>query len=298
MTIAIGDTRFSYARAEPMAMILGIMADAHHGWARGEGMFETLTKSTFGQLTEKTFLEGFSDLVNIGRDVVEGGTRKEARKWAVDFTVSWIPNLWRQTARQYGSDLVPETKIWGKDAEALNRMTLRRIGQKSFLDGGFITKRPKYDKWGYEVSKRPRDMGPLSDFGYQVLKYGHVPTKVFATNKANAADLALYRYSARRPSSEQIYLLSPSKRFKHNGENYMLSEEQYSNYQKYVGLMARATINAQKIMDTDNPTDADIERLKKVYSRSATHVRNLLKPQWLDGAPGTITALDDMSTGR
>jgi len=298
MTIGIGDTRFSYARVEPAATILGIMADAHHGWARGEGMAETLTKSVFGQLTEKTFLEGFSDLVNIGRDVVEGGTRKEARKWATDFTVSWVPNLWRQTARQYGTDLVPETRIWGEDTDDLNRMMLRRIGQKSFLDGGLLPVRPQYDKWGYEVSKRPRDMGALSDFGYRVLKFGHVPTKVFATNKANAADLALYRFNARRPADKQIYLLTPSKRFRHDGENYVLTELQWSNYQKYVGLMARMQINAGEIMDTENPTEAGIERLKKLYSKSASRVRSLLKRQWLDGQPGTIVALDDLPTSR
>ncbi len=149
MTIGVGrGYRVSYARVEPLATVLGAFVDIKSSWARGEDvgtMAVAPISSAFNQLSDKTFLRGMSDIVqlfeNIGKE--DGGGMNALANFGANFASTWVPNMHRQASREYGGT-IDETKLWGKGSVL---KTLQRAGQKAELP--FVAPpRPRYDQWG------------------------------------------------------------------------------------------------------------------------------------------------------
>ena len=293
MTIGVGGGyRVSYARVEPLATVLGAFVDIQSSWARGEDMGTMAVapiSSAFNQLSDKTFLRGMSDMVqlyeNIGKE--DGGGMNALANFGANFASTWVPNMYRQASREYGGT-IDETKLWGKGSVL---KTLQRAGQKAELP--FVTPpRPRYDQWGRPLTRRPFGRSPITDVGYGVLRAAN-PARVYSMDQATKVDLALYRYNAQRPADKRIYLTTPSKSYTDfYGEKQHLNDAQWAQYQKYVGTYALKSIDGLGWIDPENPTTVQMEKLKSLYRKAAKKVKDRLIPQWMRGEDGSIPALD------
>tara|TARA_Y100000593_G_C4323854_1_gene345666 strand:- start:9240 stop:17438 length:8199 start_codon:yes stop_codon:yes gene_type:complete len=293
MTMGVGGGyRVSYARIEPVATVLGAFIDIKSSWARGEDvgtMAVAPISSAFNQLSDKTFLRGMSDMVqlyeNIGKE--DGGGMNALANFGANFASTWVPNMHRQASREYGGT-IDETKLWGKGSVL---KTLQRAGQKAELP--FVAPPwPRYDQWGRPLTRRPFGRSPITDVGYGVLRAAN-PARVYSMDQATKVDLALYKYNAQRPADERIYLTTPSKRYTDfYGEKHHLNDAQWAQYQKYVGTYAFKSIDGLGWIDPENPTTAQMEELKSLYRKAAKAIKDRLLPQWTRGEDGSIPALD------
>ena len=293
MTMGVGGGyRVSYARIEPVATVLGAFIDIKSSWARGEDvgtMAVAPISSAFNQLSDKTFLRGMSDIVqlfeNIGKE--DGGGMNALANFGANFASTWVPNMYRQASREYGGT-IDETKLWGEGSVL---KTLQRAGQKAELP--FVAPpRPRYDQWGRPLTRRPFGRSPITDVGYGVLRAAN-PAKVYSMDQATKVDLALYKYNAQRPADKRIYLTTPSKSYTDlRGEKNHLNDAQWAQYQKYVGTYAFKSIDGLGWIDPENPTTAQMEELKSLYRKAAKAIKDRLLPQWTRGEDGSIPALD------
>ena len=312
MTIRVPFTswRFGYARFEPFATLLATMVDAHHGWVRSGNTYETIQAigvSQLGQLGDKSYMESLSDIMEVYSDAAQGGSGHLALKFATKFGVSWVPNLYRQTARQWGSDIIPQKRVWGT-TEQIWKMSLKRLAQQSYLDFGLLPRTLRYDNWGYNITKRPPGTVGQSAIWYNLFKFGHIPSRLHRetygahdTSPEAVATAVLWNYNATKKHEDRVHLLAPSERYVHQGERYVLTEKQFENFQKYVGIQARLSVRefahdlAKRV---ENPTENDVETLTDMYKTSVKRIRDALKYQWLNGKDGTIEALDKYPTTR
>jgi len=287
MTIGIGGGyRVSYARVEPLATILGPLVDTHRSVVRGDNVANAVVSSGMNQLNDKTFLRGMSDLVQLQQNWVRKGGANALMNWSSNFASSWVPNMYRQASREFGGT-IDETRLWGKGS-ALK--VLKRTGQKAELP--FVeAPRPRYDQWGRPVTKRPFGKSPITDVPYGILRALN-PARVYSMDQATKVDLAMYRYNATRPADERIYLTTPRKSYTHLGETHHLTDAQWAQYQKYVGTYALKSIDGIGWIDPENPTEAQMEAVKKLYSKAAGDIKKALKWQWINGDDGSIPSLD------
>lgn len=147
----------SYARIEPFATILGLLADGAALFREGnkKDASDLLTEGWYrfqGQLTDKTFLRGIEDLTASIRDP------KHLTRWLTNFSGSWVPNVAKQPMRAT-DPFVRETKLWGATKPehggetSTSRMT-RRMNAANFPTtvNPFLPP-PKRNLIGQEVQK-------------------------------------------------------------------------------------------------------------------------------------------------
>ena len=276
------DTYFSYARIDPFAGVLATLVDTADNIANvtpGEAI-----RDSMNQISERTYMKSLVDFVTMIEDVQTGGDRKALERWGINFAQSWVPNIIRQPLKALSPDL-PERKLWGRGDEARNRM-FKRLAQGTEMVPGWDI--PRYDRWGRPI-KRSDPPGPaLTDIMWRTI----MPFRVTNTSKSLQFDLAIYRWNVEHPEDE-YFLMTPQKYFKHEGEQYYLSDEQWANYMKYSGRLARLAVQGLKI-DPGDPSAEDIERGLDAYKKAVASVRELLKPYWLRGEAGRIDSLDSI----
>ena len=276
------DTYYSYARIDPFAGVLATLVDTADNIANvtpGEAVRDVMS-----QISERTYLEGLVDFVTMMDDVATGGKRKELERWGVNFATSWVPNIIRQPLKAIDPNLA-ERRLWGKGEDARNRM-LKRMATGTELVPGWDT--PRYDRWGRPIQKTDPAGPPLTDMIWRTV----MPFRAQNTSKSLQFDLALYRWNVEHPE-EEYFLMTPQKYFKHEGEQYYLTDEQWANYMKYSGRLARLAVQGLKI-DPGSPDAEDIERGLDAYKKAVASVRELLKPYWLRGEAGRIDSLDSI----
>ena len=276
------DTYYSYARIDPFAGVLATLVDTADNIANvtpGEAVRDAMS-----QINERTYLEGLVDFVKVMDDVASGGKRKELERWGINFATSWVPNIIRQPLKAIDPNLA-ERRLWGKGEDARNRM-LKRMATGTELVPGWDT--PRYDRWGRPIQKTDPAGPPLTDMIWRTV----MPFRAQNTSKSLQFDLALYRWNVEHPE-EEYFLMTPQKYFKHEGEQYYLTDEQWANYMKYSGRLARLAVQGLKI-DPGSPDAEDIEGGLDAYKKAVASVRELLKPYWLRGEAGRIDSLDSI----
>ena len=131
MAMKLGDEWVSYDRQDPLAIIGATTIDGVDAIKKGEPTI--LGRSLAGQLHEKTFLRGISDLYT-GITEEKGGKR-----WAASMIGSFIPKLWGQTTRKF------DPYVRDKDVDTIGKQALQR---ENVLDAPVI-----YDQWGFPAER-------------------------------------------------------------------------------------------------------------------------------------------------
>lgn len=261
MTIRIGGQEFGYGRIEPAATTLTAMVDMvrsikamRDGKPKDQAMLGLLNffKSQAG---DKTYLRGLSDFLN----VFSGGTpstdqiKGAAVKAGADFVAGWVPNLIRQPLLS----LDDYSRDTGQD------MTFAERLRNNVLPAG-DDRAKKIDIAGREV--KTSEGGPL----VRALVPGFMKpedqttlpldrlAETFNRKVANGAD----------PDIKPFNPEEPRRKFRWNKEDVELPADLFEEYKRVAGELLQKQLNWLTEEKIQNPTEADVERIKKAVQSS------------------------------
>jgi hypothetical protein len=248
----------SYQRIEPFATGLAAVADALQAFRNarngkeGTAVMKDLMNSVQQIILEKSYIDGISEVINFAKDPQRHGSRA-----ATNLLASALPNIYRQSVHALSED-VGESKS-------------RSFGRDWWLDQFFIvTNRagvtaavPKIDYFGRVVKKDDWGDTVLSPLGRLL------PVKRVDSNM-DKAELLIWNYNRRNPN-EEYYPNIPRNTFTHNGVKMYFAGEDYREFAEQAGQLAHKQINnaiRAGRLNVDNPTDKDIELIRKVFTRA------------------------------
>lgn len=262
-SIRFGNTYLSYQRIEPFATGLAAVADALQAFRNarngkdGTAVMKDLMNSVQQIILEKSYIDGISEVINFAKDPQRHGSRA-----ATNLLASALPNIYRQSVHALSED-VGESKS-------------RNFGRDWWLDQFFIvTNRagvtaavPKIDYFGRVVKKDDWGDTVLSPLGRLL------PVKRVDSNM-DKAELLIWNYNRRNPNEEYYPNISRNT-FTHNGVKMYFAGEDYREFAIQSGQLAHKQINnaiRAGRLNVDNPTDKDIELIRKVFSRARKEIQ-------------------------
>jgi hypothetical protein len=101
-----------------------------------------------------------------------------------------------------------------------------------------------------------------------------LPVKRVDSNM-DKAELLIWNYNRRNPN-EEYYPNIPRNTFTHNGVKMYFAGEDYREFAEQAGQLAHKQINnaiRAGRLNVDNPTDKDIELIRKVFSRARKEIQ-------------------------
>ncbi len=269
-SIKLGDQWYSYSRIEPFATGLSLTIDIMNALKSGSPrrMVSDPLESSYRILSNKSYLKGLGDIAKIGEyGVIEGGA-----KWASNFSASWVPNIVRHGVKNT-TDTLPERRVWGQADSEFLRVAAKRAAQKTEIPQlfGVLQDVPKYDVWG-ETLKRNTSPVPMTDFVFRMV----APTQT-KTAEPFIGDRVLMRWNMLHPDDEKNPSL-PAKFFTVNGKKKHLSEDEYGEYLRLSGQIAKKRLLLLNL-NADRPTERDVKLIEDTLSAS----RKLAKQHVLAG---------------
>lgn len=255
-SIKIGDRWYSYSRIEPFATTLASVVD----WVRavrtkdaGTGA-ETMLGSVIGQLKDKTFLQGISDILT----AAEADSKTEGfGRWASSFAVSWVPNLARTSGRA-ADESMQQRGVWG-DGKDWWAMLAQRTAQRSEVVPG-VDSQPIYDLWGREIPASQSYI-PQTDWLYRMTApVDNRQEDIFL------GDRIMLNWNNQNPDDPK-YGLPPQKSYQKGGKRFYMTDKQYADFTKLAGELTSKAVEASK-WNTDEPTEGDMKRLETVIENA------------------------------
>lgn len=268
MSIRIGDTWYSYARIEPFATSLAWTVDSIDGIKRGTPVSHFLF-GTAQQLKNKSYLDGIGEVM----DMIEGmgsGDPASVEEYMGKMAASVVPNFWRQGVRAASGDMA-ESRVWGKENELAARIATRSL-QQAGIPG--IAKTTRYDLWGRPVRYSDSWGHTAADFAWNLLS----PVRVKDMDKVMQADLALLRWNSKNPNDRLVWH-EPQKFVEVQGKTHYLTDQQYEEYAKLSGELARKAIATTRI-NAENPTKRMIENIGNKVALARKSARGKLINKW------------------
>ncbi|MCW1885524.1 LPD5 domain-containing protein [Luteolibacter flavescens] len=286
MTIRIPGTgvQFSYSRVEPFATMLASSADLLVTINRQGGLKPAVASETVArfkdQVSEKTFLQGLSSLLNAIEDPDRFGERMTS-----NIVTGFVPNLIRQPLRE--SDTVVRDQNPRADDGFLYSVA-KRVGY-SLAPG----KAPaKTDVWGREVpSARGEQFGgtAATDLIFRILD----PTNATFGTEADPIDRWIFRYNLATADSKERVAIEPisnaiTVRFPGNdkSESVGLSAEDQAEANRNAGQLARRMLGDD--WETRPLTEEHAERIKDVVSQAQKSERARLRAKVLAERSATL----------
>ena len=285
-SVKIGGQWWSYSRVEPFATTLGMTIDWINAIRSGspERMAKDPLKSLFGQINNKTFLTGISDLLQV---VTADEPAEAAARWASNFGAAWMPNIVRTVGRA-GREHYPYRGVWGEGVDWVERL-LKRTVQKTEVAGWIVKDEPAIDPWG---RKRPTS-GPFnkpgSDFVWRLLS----PIRVHDEDVV-VGDRVILNWNLQQSDDKFISPIHvPAKSYKHPKTKKMtyMTPEQYTQFLTLSGHLARYIVDNTRGLNADNPRQRDVDFVKKTMTRSRSRVKKALIREWQGGSPVALPEL-------
>jgi hypothetical protein len=286
MSIRIGDKWVSYDKIEPFATATAFTVDAVRGLKGGAPLSE-VAFSSFQQIKNKSYLDGLGDAVDAVQGIGAGETGA-FEEYIGKFASSFVPNLYRQTVSS-ADPTIPDRRVWGKEWEHAQRV-LRRAGEGAQLPG--FDPEPRYDIWGRPLRYSDTFGSPVTDFAWNLLS----PVKTKDADKVTQADLALARWNSQHPDDRQVWS-EPQRAVEDNGERHSLSDEQYADYAKLSGEIARYAVEQLKF-DADNPTEGTVLAIGNMLRKAREAARAALLPRWRQEWGASTEAPGEQPTAR
>lgn len=266
---------FNYGRIEPLATAMGSTVDTIKAIKRGmrEGkdvssIVSNMLGSMVSQAKDKSFLRGFSDVIDLGDNVIESireksgdgdsiADNRKLRQFLAGRVAMLMPNIIKQPVREADSAFRERTNSF---IEELFYQTLP-FGQKE----------AKVDPYGDVQTKtgtaavRPFD---FTDAG---------------TNQVNPFDTMLIRWrdsgkwkdtEGGKPWFPQP-IVSSSFRNLATGKEQDMTPQQVTEYRDLAGKRATAILKGMNL-NTTAPTVNDIELAKKAFSEARRQVKQMI----------------------
>lgn len=278
-SIKLFGTWYNYGRIDPFATLLSINVDLANAAKRpGAGRLAGDSwESLRSQVMDKTYLSGLSDLFEIVGD--SGISREAGAKWISRFTTSFIPNIYRDSARS-SRPVRTQQRVWGDD-ETRSRMWATRLYQETQLPGG-APRMPVVDRWGRDVYND----GPNSNLLFRIIS----PVRTQGAEPL-PVDRALWNWQAAHPRDEDALKLLPVARgpdYRYQGETHYMTDEQYYEFTRLAGQVALQLTDGLAF-DPENPTREDIELIKGLVGRADNYVLDHLRKEWHEGVPADMS---------
>lgn len=242
----------SYGRLEPAATVLGVTVDTMREagfWKQGkQSGNETANKiqnALISQVTEKTFLRGFSE----AQQIMAGQT--DMNRFAAERLAVLLPNILRQPLRE--TDPAFRERPDGF-IEALSY---------ALVPHGQMPERS--DLYGDTQEKRGNAVGRVFDF----MEWGTEP-------KAKRYDEMLWRYrqahpnDAVAPQSPRASYIDPVTK-----KDVPMNAAQAARFKELSGRRTLALLGQQSF-NFEKPTEADVERFQKAVTKARTEVKKSL----------------------
>ncbi len=254
---------YSYARLEPFASALAGTIDALK--ADDWNAYGTVL---LGQLKDKTFLAGLSDLANLIEDPERYGNQ-----WAANIATGFIPNLIRQPLRET-DPLLRDTKP-SVSASGFFGELAQRIGYNVWSRGA----PPKMDAWGRPVLKNNGDQfgSPLTDIPFRIFTPVSRSDAAASAGKLLPVDRYLLSWSLRSPGKGWAPEAMDRRLAKTiDGRTYhvQLSTAEYEAMSAQAGQAALMVL-AGKSWDWRHPTLEGVEQIKDTYEKVTRLYRDL-----------------------
>ena len=132
-----------------------------------------------------------------------------------------------------------------------------------------------YDVWGRRMKESSMGVGPATDFFWRLIS----PVYAVPQRDIFVGDLVLMRFNMKNPDAA-YRPDKPDHHFTFRKEQYFLNEDEYAEYTKLSGEFSRKYVGRLKL-DPDNPTEKQVERIKRMVKLGRQHARNRLRPSWL-----------------
>lgn len=252
-SIRIGDRWFSYGRLDPFASSLAFIVDSVKEFQKGSPMDETWGRIGIQMLTtmqDKTFLQGFSDLMNAVQNPERFGTR-----WATNIATGFVPNLIRQPIRAADeqirdNDLPNDMAFWDVLGHRLGYSVIPQLAPMAI------------DVWGRPQVKGSGTGSPQTDFLYRLFS----PVQTRDVSSVDPLDLSLLRYNM--TADKPFGLTAPDGEFSRtvNGvtQKASLSALEREQYAMRVGQATRMALGSRFHRDLSTE---DIEQMDKIIQK-------------------------------
>ena len=267
-SIRIGNTYYSYGRIEPIATALSTMVDIQDALFKSKDgeTWDRLLASLKSNIKDKTFLQTFSDLVEIASS--SKGVAATASKIAQTFASGFVPNLIKSPLRDW-DDYQRDYRVREPD-KALMAEWAKATGQKAIPYEG-IAPIARYDIWGNPVQKQgPFESNSTANLLYRLI----VPIQTQKANNMNNIDRLIWNWNRTVPTSKDEYWVDPvALTFQYHGKNYPLNERQFQQLQQMRGQIAQDMLKNITGLNFDNPKQRDIDKVKDIFEKANKQVR-------------------------
>jgi DNA-directed RNA polymerase specialized sigma24 family protein len=253
-TVRMGRIRWDYSRFEPLATVLGVTADTVRTWklsdrtggAHAVGKF---MQAMMDQATNKTFVQGLANTAEVIRDPASSTSA------LADFIASWLPAIIRAPIRDM------DTYVRDRSKEAASDKLIT-----NFLDRLLTAVIPQFAP--------PR----VDIYGRAVERAGHPIVRAFVpgypqTEEApGSVDRVLFRNLRQNPND--AWTPTPPRRTIGSGKDAIfLDKDTYMRYQRYAGQAFASDVLGAYIENPLQPTEQDIDNIRKSVSQSRKQAR-------------------------
>jgi RNA polymerase sigma factor (sigma-70 family) len=262
-SVRIGGKYWSYKRIEPLATMLSITADALQAYrdAKAGRDFKKNFTNMYKNISDKTYLDSISEFIRFFED-----PEKSFDRLGTNFIASWMPNAAKAFIMS-ADDEVRNNKSYEKGADyALDMMHV--ITSKA----GITQRLPKVDCFGETITKEnAKDANPA--WLYIGRFVGQYVKKIDEDDKVKKLILT---YNLKSNPDEPYWPDIPRNTFSHKNEKYYFGNKDYHDFCVESGKLAKKQLdNAVRhgMLNVNNPTEADIKLIKKVFTRARKEVK-------------------------
>ena len=259
-SIRIGGNYYSYAKIEPLATGLALMADAIAGFKAakngktGQNILSRLLESSKKIIVEKSYLDSIGEINKIAED-----PERHATRYFSNLAASAVPNIATQVLKSFDEN-VPDNK---------NREIGEDFWKEQFFvvtnQAGLTTALPKIDYFGREVKK-----DAWGDSLFSALARLQPIRKIKADGNMDNAEKLIWNYN-QQGAETPYYPSIPRNTFNINGKKMYFAGEDYKEYAVLAGELAHRQINnaiRAGRLNVNNPTERDIKLIKQVFTKS------------------------------
>lgn len=277
MSVRLGDSYYSYKYIEPMSTTIGVLADSLRRAKETGDMTESVSGVLSGlveQSKDKTFLRTIGDLQRIAEES-SSRTQRALDMVSYSFITTWVPNAIKQPLR--AADPLFRESQQPREGESVWYQAARKLPYDALPIGPFAPE-PRYDLWGRPVVKPG---GTNMATGLLVRLLNPVP-KVGDVDSATKMDLALLNYNRRvergdfGDTERPVYPGAPNRNFTRDGVKHTYSPEEYSEYVRRSGELARQKLEPMVESGRINwlePTKKDIDMIEREILSARERVR-------------------------
>ena len=264
-SIRIGNNYYSYARIEPFATGLAVIADgikAYRDAKNGKeatAIMSDLLRNAVKIVGEKSYIDSIGEIIKFYED-----PERNALKPATNLLASAIPNIFRQTVQAFNENVADNKS--------------RNMGREWWIDQFFVVTNkagismpiPKIDYFGREVKK-----DDWSDVMFSPA-WRLLPVKRVNVDKnMSNAEWLIWNYNQHNPNAE-YYPAIPRNTFTYRGTKMYFAGEDYKDFAVQAGQLAHKQINnaiRARRLNVDNPGERDIELIRKIFSRARKEIQ-------------------------